>query len=97
MLSLKHFDHRAPAPHGFHSRTKAIWRPANVDSAETHLVTHGGRTVNVEESTLHWKHLFVLYTNRPAPEAHVEHDPSAYERFGREFTERWPFGFAHQE
>lgn len=98
LLTVKHFDRRAPAPHGFEARTKAIWRPARVESAETHFITHGGRTVNVEESTLHWKHFYVLYTNRPLSDglAHEEHDPSAYERFGREFTARWPFGFVPQ-
>ena len=96
LLSMKHFDHRAAIAAGYHTRTKAIWRTANVEAAETHFINHGGRTVDVEETTMHWKHLFVLYQNRPAEGAHEEHDPSAFERFGREFTARWPFGFTEQ-
>ena len=95
LLSIKHFDHRAAGPEPFGHRTKAIWRTANVESVETHLITHGGRTVEVDESTMHWKHLYVLNQNRPS-EGHDVHDPSAFERFGQDFIARWPYGFTQQ-
>ena len=66
----------------------------NVEAAETHTINHGGRTVYVEESTMHLRHLIQMYQSRGAIEE--EHDPSAIARFGRNFTAHWPFGYTQQ-